>query len=101
MSSIALQVPHQLSKEEAKQRIQKLLSNLKEEQKDIISRVDEEWTGDDCNFNFSAKGFDVSGTLQINPDHVAITGELPFALSFFKGMISDLIEQKAKTLLSN
>lgn len=100
MSSINVQVPHQLSKEEAKQRIQKLLSNLKEEQKDMISHINEEWTGDDCTFNFTAKGFDVSGTLQVNPDHVAITGELPFALSFFKGMISDVIEQKAKTLLT-
>ncbi len=100
MSSIALQIPHQLSKEEAKQRIQKLLSNLKEEQRDIISHIEENWVGDDCNFNFTAKGFDVSGTLQVNPDHVAITGELPFALSFFKGMISDVIEQKAKTLLT-
>ena len=100
MSSIALQIPHQLSKEEAKQRIQKLLSNLKEEQRDIISHIEENWVGDDCNFNFTAKGFDVSGTLQVNPDHVDITGELPFALSFFKGMISDVIEQKAKTLLT-
>jgi Putative polyhydroxyalkanoic acid system protein (PHA_gran_rgn). len=100
MSSIAIQIPHQLPKEEAKQRIQKLLSNLKEEQKDTITQVKEEWVEDKGTFSFTAMGFDVSGTLQVNPDHVAITGDLPFVLSFFKDKISGIIEEKATALLA-
>lgn len=100
MSTLNLDIPHQLPKEEALKRIKSLLSNLKEEQKQIISNVDEKWDGDKGDFSFSAKGFDLAGNIQVNPSNVTINANLPFALSFFKGMIGSVITEKAKALLS-
>lgn len=100
MSTLNLQIPHQLPKEEALGRIKNLLNNLREEQKQMVSNVSEKWEGDTGNFSFSAKGFDLAGKIQVNPSHVEITADLPFALSFFKGMISSVITSKAKELLS-
>lgn len=100
MSTLNVNIPHQLSKEEAQERIKKLLTNLKEQQADKISDVKETWEGDHAAFSFSIKGFDISGGIKVNPDSVDIEGELPFALSFFKGMVADLISAKAKELLA-
>lgn len=99
MSRLQLNIPHQLPKEEALTRIKGLLSNLKQEQKDNISNVQENWGGDKGDFSFSVKGFDIAGDIQVNDTGVEINSDLPFALSFFKGMISSMITDKATALL--
>lgn len=99
MSQLNIDIPHQLSQEEALARIRNLLSNLKEEQKDVISDVSEHWQGSKGDFSFSARGFNLAGNIEVNPSNVSINADLPFALSFFKGMISNVITQKATALL--
>lgn len=99
MSSLNLHIPHSLPKEEALQRIKQLLGNLREEKKDLISNVREKWEGHEGDFSFSAKGFDLAGKIQVADNGVNINSSLPFALSFFKGMISDVITRKANELL--
>src|SRR5437762_14179230 len=100
MSALNLDIPHNLSQEEAQSRIKQLLSNLKNEQKDTISNVQEHWEGKKCDFSFKAKGFNLSGNMIVNNTNVQINSELPFALSFFKGAIADVITKKAKELLT-
>lgn len=99
MSKLHIDIPHQLPKAEALNRIKNLLGNLKEEQKQVISNVTEKWEGDRGDFSFSARGFDLAGNIQVKDTGVEIQSDLPFALSFFKGMISDLITKKAQDLL--
>jgi hypothetical protein len=100
MSSLNLNIPHKLSKEEALTRIKGLLSNLKEEQKNLVSDVQENWQDNKGNFSFKAKGFNLAGDIVVHDSNVQINSDLPFAVSFFKGMISDVITQKTKELLA-
>lgn len=100
MSNLTVEVPHQLNKDEALARIKNLLVNLKEEQKDIVSGVKEEWSGDQGNFSFSAKGFELSGDIKVSDTNVIINAQLPFAVALFKGAIQNIIEQRAKALLA-
>ncbi len=100
MSNLTVEVSHQLTKEEALARIKNLLVNLKEEQKEIVSDVKEEWSGDEGNFSFAAKGFELSGDIKVNDNNVVINAQLPFAVALFKGAIQNIIEQRAKALLS-
>lgn len=100
MASLNINVPHELPQEEALSRIKTLLTKLKEEQKDTVSNVKEEWTGNKGNFAFSAKGFDIDGLISVNDGTVDIDAKLPFALSFFKGSILKFISEKAKQLLA-
>lgn len=100
MSSLNLNIPHNLSKEEALAKIKNLLTNLKQEHKDMISDVHENWQDNKGNFSFKAKGFNLAGDIVVNDSNVQINSDLPFAVSFFKGAISDLITKKAKTLLA-
>lgn len=100
MPNLTVEVPHQLAKEEALARIMNLLVNLKEEQKEIVSDIREEWSGDTGHFSFSAKGFELSGDIKVNDNNVVINAQLPFAVALFKGAIQNIIEQRTRALLA-
>jgi hypothetical protein len=100
MSKLDVSIPHVLPKEEALTRIKGLLADLQEEQKDKIRGVKEDWAGNTGNFSFNAKGFDVSGRITVEDDHVNVQGDLPFMLSFFKDTIGNVIRDKAGALLA-
>jgi Putative polyhydroxyalkanoic acid system protein (PHA_gran_rgn) len=100
MAKLDITIPHALPQQEALTRIKGLLKRLQQEQKDSIKDVSEKWKDNEGEFSFSAKGFDLSGTIKVEENLVSINGQLPFALSFFKGMISEAIKEKAGKLLS-
>lgn len=100
MSDLKLNIPHKLSTEEALGRIKNLLSTLKKDHQDLIDKSEENWVGNTGNFSFSVKGFDLSGIIDVNPSSVDINAKLPFAVSLFKGKISQVITDKAKELLA-
>lgn len=100
MAKLDIAIPHNLPQEEALTRIQGLLEQLRREQAGTISEVNERWSGNEGEFSFSAKGFDLSGKITVEKNQVNINGQLPFALSFFKGKISEVIREKAGELLS-
>ena len=100
MANLDVAIPHSLSQDEALTRIKNMFTQMKEEHGDKISNLQEEWNGYVGNFSFSAKGFDIAGTLTVNPSNVELKGKIPFALSLFKGAITKTIEQQATKLLS-
>lgn len=100
MAKLNINIPHDLPKEEALQRIKKLLTDLKQQKKDMVSNVKENWEDDKGSFSFTTKGFDLSGNIQVNNSNVEINSNLPFALSLFKGKISSIITEKANELLA-
>ena len=100
MAKLDIAVPHNLPPQEALTRIQGLLEQLRREQAGTVTDVTEKWSGNEGEFSFSAKGFDLSGKIKVEEGQVSINGQLPFALSFFKGRISDMIREKANELLS-
>ncbi len=100
MSKLEVAVPHKLAKEEAVSRIQQLMTKMQQEQKDIVQNVKEEWNGNRGQFSFTAKGFNVAGTIDVNDNEVVMNSELPMMLSFFKDTIANVIKDKAGKLLS-
>ena len=100
MSKLALNIPHAQTQEEALSRIKQLLSRLQEEQKGTVTNVQENWDGPNGSFSFSAKGFNIAGTLQVTENEVYLESDLPFAVSFFKGQIASMITEKATALLA-
>lgn len=100
MSKLEVSVPHKLTKEEALTRIQQLMTRLQQEQKDTVQHVTEEWNGNHGQFSFSAKGFNVTGTIDVEDDEVKMEGNLPMMLSFFKDTIANVIKDKAGKLLA-
>lgn len=99
MSKLNMSLKHKLPQEEALKRVKQLLGNLKNEHGDKISDLHENWSGNSCRFSFKAKGFSVSGTLEVGQTEVTLNGELPFLAGMFRGMIEDTIRQHAQKLL--
>ncbi len=100
MSKLSLNIPHAQTQEEALHRIKQMLGRLQEEQKGTITDVQENWNGPNGNFSFSAKGFNIAGTIQVKDKEVLFESDLPFAVSLFKGQIASIITEKANTLLA-
>jgi hypothetical protein len=99
MSKLSLNIPHAQTQEEALSRIKTMLSRLQEEQKGTITDVKENWDGPNGNFSFSAKGFNIAGSIQVKEKEVLLESDLPFAVSLFKGQIASIITEKANALL--
>ena len=100
MPSLDFSIPHKLTQEEALKRIKHLLSDAKRDHSDKIDKLEEHWEGNKGTFSFSAKGYDISGELIVQPDSIEIHSKVPFALTLFKGMITGMITNKATELLS-
>jgi hypothetical protein len=99
MSNLEFTVPHKLSQEEALSRVRNLLSQAASQHSDKIRNLREDWNGNTGNFSLTAMGYDVSGSLTVNPDNVHIVAKVPFAVSLFKGTISKMLEERASQLL--
>lgn len=101
MAALHLSIPHTLSPDEALKRIQSLLSEVRSEHADKINHLQEDWNGPNGSFSFTTKGFKISGVLSVTPNTIEIKGQVPFAVSLFKGKITQLITEKASVLLRN
>lgn len=100
MAKLNIVVSHCLTQEEAVKRIKTLLGEVKTQFSDKISNLIEEWNGNTGKFSFSAMGFSISGILTVKPAGVELSGNLPFAATFFKGKIESTIRERAETLLA-
>ena len=100
MAKLNLSVPHKLSQAEAMKRIRGLLEKATSEHGDKISDLQQEWTDNVGTFSFSAMGFSISGTVSVTPTDVQLSGDLPFAASFFKSRIETTIREQATELLA-
>jgi hypothetical protein len=100
MAALNMSVPHKLSREEALSRIKGLFTKLKSEHKDMISEVKESWQDNVCQFQFDAKGFNISGTITVTDNSVDISADVPFMVSLFKGKIQEVVSKEAGKLLA-
>lgn len=100
MSNLSLNIPHKQTQDEALGRIKTLLTKLQAEHKDAVTNVQEHWDGNTGSFSFTAKSFDIAGTIEVTDKEVLLNSDLPFLVSMFKGQISSMITQKANELLA-
>ena len=100
MPSIKLSVPHKLGVDEAKKRIQQLISETQKQFGHTVSDVKESWTDHRGDFSFRAMGFSVSGVLKVEPTTADLEINLPFAALPFKGRVEKEISARAQELLA-
>lgn len=93
-------VPHQLSKEEALNRIKSLVQQLKAQYGNQVSNVSEKWDDDRCDFSLKMKMFKLTGSILVDDSSAEIRGTMPTGTGRFEGKAKALIEEQAKKLLS-
>ena len=100
MSKIEMSIPHSIGKDEALNRIKKLLGNVQTRFSGQLKDVKQEWNDNEGSFSFSVMNMPVSGKLTVNNGEVSLDGKLPLAASFFQGKIKEVIMEEAKKVLS-
>lgn len=99
MPKMSMTIPHQLGQEEARSRVQGMISNMKEQYGDRVSDLSEQWNGDTGTFSLKAMGMSLKGTLQITDSELKVDGDLPWAAKPFQGTIEATIRERAERLL--
>lgn len=95
-----MNVPHQLSQDEALGRLKNLLTDMKSQYGDKITDLQENWSGDGGTFSFKAMGFKLSGTLQVTGSEMNLDGDFPWAAKPFQGTVEATIRERAERLLA-
>lgn len=92
------QIKHKTSKFEATQRIKKLLVEQQKQIEANATNVKTEWTGDVLEFEFTAQGTHISGTLTVTDTAFDVYAKLPLMYRLFEGQIEKMITQEAAKL---
>jgi hypothetical protein len=100
MAPLTITIPHQLSKAEAKRRIDGHITELLGQYGSHLDHLDHRWTGDTLDFQAGVMGMVVSGNLKVEEQLVRVEVVLPWVLATLGRSLSQSIEQEGRKLLS-
>jgi putative polyhydroxyalkanoate system protein len=100
MPSFQTDIPHNLGKENAKERLRKFVDDLGTKYAQQVSDVQGEWHGDTLDFQLSTYGINIGGKIEVQEDRVHVAGEVPFTAAMFKGKISESIREGIQRALA-
>lgn len=95
---ITVSIPHRLTAEEAKNRIQSGVADAKRQFGNQV-KIEDNWTGDRLDFSVSVMGQPLTGNLDVQADRVNVAVDLPWMLAALAGQITAQIEQQGRKLL--
>ncbi|MGI9429789.1 MAG: polyhydroxyalkanoic acid system family protein [Bythopirellula sp.] len=95
MPKINLEIPHTLSAEEARSRLEKFTENLP---KDQVSDLEQSWQDNTLTFSFKTFGIQISGDLTAEHEKMLVDLELPFSAMIFKGKIESEMKKQLERL---
>src|SRR4051812_48965469 len=79
MPKFGVSVPHTLTKEEVRSRLDRFAEMLKDKYADKVSDFQQSWEGDSLKFRFKTYGFAIDGAITITDNELKLAGDLPFA----------------------
>jgi putative polyhydroxyalkanoate system protein len=97
--TITVRLPHQLSQDEARQRIQKGIADLLRTHGSKIGAVDERWDGNRLDFALQMMGQQVSGRMDVLPQEIQLQVDLPWMLAMLAAPFKKQVETEGRKLL--
>ena len=97
---IAVDLPHNLGKEEARRRIANNIHRLHEHLPGG-AKVESGWTGDQLNLKVDALGDSVQAAIDVEETKVHLQVLLPGMLGMFSGVIQAMLQKKGDLLLED
>jgi hypothetical protein len=97
---IAVDLPHNLGKDEARRRIANNIHRLHEHIPGG-AQVESGWAGDQLNLKIHALGDSVQATIDVEEAKVHLTVLLPGLLGMFAGPITAMLQKKGDLLLED
>ena len=99
--AITITIPHQLSRAEAKRRIQEEIGRALPQAGSLVTPIKQEWSGDTLDISVSAAGQVISGKVFVEDRQVRVEVALPWFLAALAGAVRQGIEQRGRILLGN
>ena len=100
MPNLTASIPHQLTRAEAKRRIQDQIGVLRQQHETMFANLKQTWTGDTMEFSAAAMGQSISGHLTVDDHAVHVDVALPWLLSMFAGTVKQRIEHEVTHVLA-
>ena len=97
--TIELSLPHHLSQDEARTRLQKGIADFRQQHGGKLASVEEQWTGNHLDFQFAVMGQRATGRVDVDPEVVRLSIDLPWLLAMLAEKIRPQIEQEGRRLL--
>jgi hypothetical protein len=100
MPHISIVIPHQLTQEEAVARIKEKAVSVRQNYAEQASGASDEWQGNTLHFAFAAMGFQVKGTMAVEPHEVQIGVDVPMMAMMFRAPIEKRVREELEQLLA-
>jgi putative polyhydroxyalkanoate system protein len=101
MPKLNVEVPHTLSAQDARNRLDRFAEALGEKFKDKISDLEQHWDGDTLRFRFKTYGIPLEGGITVGDQRLELAGDLPFSAVMFKGKIESTIRDELAKLVAS
>ena len=96
---LVVSIPHHLGREEALRRLKSGLAQVGTRFGHLFSFKEQTWTGSHLQFQVSALGHEVSGSIDVADDCVRLEVFLPWLLSMLAESLQPLIRREGTLLL--
>lgn len=97
--TIAVSIPHKLTQEQARARLQDGIAELKAKHAGGVANVAETWNGNQMSFHVTAMGQSITGRIEVQPTAVKLDVDLPWLLAMLAEKIRPQIEQEGRKML--
>jgi hypothetical protein len=94
-----LEVPHNLTADEAKSRLERFVESLQAKFQDKVSDLTQSWNDNTLSFSFKTFGFKVGGAIASLEKKLDVSGDIPIAAMMFKGKIETEIREQLSRLM--
>jgi putative polyhydroxyalkanoate system protein len=98
MPQFNVTVPHTLTQEVARERLERFVDVLRQKFQDSVNDLEQNWEGDTLRFQFKTFGIPLKGGITIEPNQLNVKGDLPFSAMMFRGKIESAIREQLERL---
>ena len=91
-------IPHHTTKANAREKLEQKLAALLGQFGGHAQDVEHQWAGDTLKFKGKARGFALSGTVEVTDAEVVIDGKLPFLAMPFEPKIREAVKKEAEAM---
>jgi len=97
MPKFGVRVPHSLTQQEARSRLERFIETFGGQ----VSDLQQSWEGDTLNFRFKTYGIQLEGGIAVTENELNLTGDLPFSAMMFRGKIESGIREQLERLVAS
>ncbi|HYD67726.1 polyhydroxyalkanoic acid system family protein [Azospirillum sp.] len=96
---LTVTIPHQLGRQEAKDRIDRGLGQLRSQLSSLQANVEETWTEDRLDFRLSVLAQTVAGRIDVDEREVRVEVDLPWLLAKLGEKLTHRIREQGMLML--